>query len=107
MAVFGRIRRRLALALGLTALIPVLAAIWLAESTVRRTSARFFVPEVGERLDQSLIAHKSEVVNSSILTAPTLFLFLFCSIEWCLSLMFSCFVHNSCAISVVETFSCS
>lgn len=54
MAVFGRIRRRLALALGLTALIPVLAAIWLAESTVRRTSARFFVPEVGQRLDQSL-----------------------------------------------------
>ncbi|HEX9622111.1 MAG TPA: ATP-binding protein [Polyangiaceae bacterium] len=54
MAVFGRIRRRLALALGLTALIPVLAAIWLVESTVRQTSARFFVPEVGERLDQSL-----------------------------------------------------
>jgi two-component system nitrogen regulation sensor histidine kinase NtrY len=50
----GRIRRRLALAIVLTALIPLLAAIWLAEDTVRRTSARFFVPEVGSHLDRSL-----------------------------------------------------
>jgi nitrogen fixation/metabolism regulation signal transduction histidine kinase len=50
---FG-IRRRLTLAILLTALIPVLVAIWLAESTVRQTSARFFVPEVGARLDRSL-----------------------------------------------------
>lgn len=54
MAVSGRIGRRLALAIVLTALIPVLAAIWLAETTVRQTSARFFVPEVGGWLDQSL-----------------------------------------------------
>ncbi len=50
----GRIRRRLALAIVLTALIPLLAAIWLAESTVRQTSARFFIPDVGTHLDRSL-----------------------------------------------------
>jgi two-component system nitrogen regulation sensor histidine kinase NtrY len=54
MASSGRIRRRLALAIVLTALIPLLAAIWLAENTVRQTSARFFVPEVGSHLDRSL-----------------------------------------------------
>jgi len=54
MAVIGRIRRRLAIAIVLTALIPVLVAIWLAESAIRQTSERFFMPEVGTRLDQSL-----------------------------------------------------
>ena len=42
------------LAILVTALIPVLVAVWLAETTVRQTSARFFVPEVGARLDRSL-----------------------------------------------------
>lgn len=32
----------------------MLVAIGLVETTVRQTSARFFVPEVGQRLDQSL-----------------------------------------------------
>ena len=50
----GRIRRRLALAIVLTALIPLLAAIWLAESAVRQTSARFYIPDVGAHLDKSL-----------------------------------------------------
>lgn len=54
MAVIGRIRRRLAIAIVITALIPVLVAIWLAESAIRQTSERFFMPEVGTRLDQSL-----------------------------------------------------
>src|SRR5882724_8874292 len=54
MASSGRIRRRLALAIVLTALIPLLAAIWLAESTVRQTSARFFIPDIGSHLDRSL-----------------------------------------------------
>jgi nitrogen fixation/metabolism regulation signal transduction histidine kinase len=53
-AASGRIRRRLALAIVLTALIPLLAAIWLAESTVRQTSARFFIPDIGSHLDRSL-----------------------------------------------------
>ena len=48
------IRRRLTLAILITALIPVLVAVWLGETTVRQTSARFFVPEVGARLDRSL-----------------------------------------------------
>jgi two-component system nitrogen regulation sensor histidine kinase NtrY len=53
-AASGRIRRRLALSTVLTALIPLLAAIWLAERTVRQTAARFFIPEVGSHLDRSL-----------------------------------------------------
>ena len=54
MAVSGRIRRRLALAIVLTALIPLVVAVLLAHSMVKTTSARFFEPEVGTRLDQSL-----------------------------------------------------
>jgi two-component system nitrogen regulation sensor histidine kinase NtrY len=50
----GRIRRRLALAIVLTALIPVCAAIWLSRSMLRQSSARFFQPEIGQRLTQSL-----------------------------------------------------
>jgi nitrogen fixation/metabolism regulation signal transduction histidine kinase len=50
----GRIRRRLALAILLTALIPVCAAIWLSRIMVRQSSERFFMPEIGERLTQSL-----------------------------------------------------
>jgi nitrogen fixation/metabolism regulation signal transduction histidine kinase len=54
----GRIRRRLALAIGLTALIPVLGAIWMARSMVRQTASRFYLPEIGTRLDQSLELYK-------------------------------------------------
>lgn len=50
----GRIERRLALALVLTALTPVLSGIWLSRSLVRQSSDRFFVPEIGEHLEQSL-----------------------------------------------------
>ncbi len=50
----GRIRRRLALAIVLTALIPVCAAIWLSRSMLRQSTARFFLPEIGQRLSQSL-----------------------------------------------------
>ncbi|HEY6560290.1 MAG TPA: ATP-binding protein [Polyangiaceae bacterium] len=49
-----RIRRRLAAAIVATALIPVIVAIVIAESMVRQTSERFFTPELGTRLDQSL-----------------------------------------------------
>jgi two-component system nitrogen regulation sensor histidine kinase NtrY len=52
--VLSRIRHRLALAIVLTALIPVLVAIWLADSTVRQTAARFYLPDVGSHLDRSL-----------------------------------------------------
>lgn len=54
MAGTGRIRRRLALAIVLTALIPVLVAIWLMEKAVRQTPARFFGPEIGSHLERSL-----------------------------------------------------
>jgi nitrogen fixation/metabolism regulation signal transduction histidine kinase len=54
MAGAGRIRRRLALAIVLTALIPLLAAIWLVNKTVRDTSARFFMPDIGTHLERSL-----------------------------------------------------
>jgi two-component system, NtrC family, nitrogen regulation sensor histidine kinase NtrY len=54
----GRIRRRLALAIVLTALIPVCAAIWLSRSMLRQSSARFFLPEIGQRLEQSLTLYQ-------------------------------------------------
>lgn len=50
----GRIQRRLALAIVLTALIPLVAAIGMGEWMVRQTSARFYTPEVGTRLDDAL-----------------------------------------------------
>ncbi len=53
-AISGRIRRRLALAIVLTALIPLLAAIAFATSAINRASARFYNPEFGTRLDESL-----------------------------------------------------
>jgi two-component system, NtrC family, nitrogen regulation sensor histidine kinase NtrY len=50
----GRIQARLALAILVTALIPVLVAVWLGERYVRETGARYFVPEIGAHLDRSL-----------------------------------------------------
>jgi len=54
MAGFGRIEQRLAAAIVLTALIPLLGAVYLASSMVRKTSDLFFVPEVSARLDEAL-----------------------------------------------------
>src|SRR5262245_46144375 len=53
MPVSGRIRRRLALAIVLTALIPVLVAVWLAETAVRQAVGRFYVPEIRLHLDRA------------------------------------------------------
>lgn len=50
----GRIQARLALAIVITALIPVLVALWLGARYVRETGARYFVPEIGSHLDRSL-----------------------------------------------------
>jgi nitrogen fixation/metabolism regulation signal transduction histidine kinase len=50
----GRIQARLALAIVITALIPVLVAVWLGDKYVRETGARYFVPEIGTHLDRSL-----------------------------------------------------
>jgi nitrogen fixation/metabolism regulation signal transduction histidine kinase len=54
MAASGRIQRRLAAAIVLTALIPLLVATILARSMVRQTADRFFLPEIGHGLDESL-----------------------------------------------------
>ncbi len=54
MQISGRIWRRLTLAIFLTALIPVLVATWLARSMVSNTADRFYLPEIGNRLDQAL-----------------------------------------------------
>jgi two-component system, NtrC family, nitrogen regulation sensor histidine kinase NtrY len=50
----GRIQARLALAIVITALIPVLVAIWYSDKYMRETDARYFVPEIGTHLDRSL-----------------------------------------------------
>lgn len=50
----GRIQARLALAIFITPLVPVLVAIWLGARYVRETGARYFVPEIGSHLDRSL-----------------------------------------------------
>jgi len=50
----GRIRARLTLAIVITALIPMLVAVWLGDKYVRETRARSFVPEIGSHLDRSL-----------------------------------------------------
>ena len=50
----GRIQARLAMAIVITALIPMLVASWLGERSVRETGARYFVPEIGMHLDRSL-----------------------------------------------------
>lgn len=50
----GRIQVRLALAIVLTALIPVAVAVWLGEKYVREAGARYFMPEIAQHLDRSL-----------------------------------------------------
>ncbi|MEB2310930.1 MAG: ATP-binding protein [Sorangiineae bacterium] len=54
----GRIRRRLTLAIVVTAVIPLLAAVWQADFYVRQTSARFYTPEVGAHLWRSLALYQ-------------------------------------------------
>ena len=49
----GSIRWRLALALVATSVVPLLFAILVAKSMVKQTADRFYLPEIGMRLDQS------------------------------------------------------
>lgn len=49
----GSIRWRLALALVGASVVPLLFAILVAKSMVRQTADRFYLPEIGMRLDQS------------------------------------------------------
>jgi two-component system, NtrC family, nitrogen regulation sensor histidine kinase NtrY len=48
------IRGRLALAIVLTAVVPLVAAVLLARNMVRQTAERFFVPEVRQNIERSL-----------------------------------------------------
>jgi len=54
MALTGRIRWRLTLATAAMAILPLLVAIVVARSMVSKAAERFYVPEIGVRLDQSL-----------------------------------------------------
>lgn len=54
MRVSGRIRQRLTLAIVLTALLPVIVAITMAQTAVHQAGARFYLPEIGAHLDRSL-----------------------------------------------------
>src|SRR5512132_3298208 len=54
MATRGRIERRLALAIVLVAGIPLIVAIYFANTMVDSAFAQAFTPELGEHLDQSL-----------------------------------------------------
>jgi two-component system, NtrC family, nitrogen regulation sensor histidine kinase NtrY len=73
MAASGRIRRRLTFAVVVTAVIPVLVSIWIANSMVKRTAQRFYNPNVGARLDQSLDLYQelASAVKASMRHAAT------------------------------------
>ncbi len=52
--IIGTTERRVALALLVTAVLPLLTAMWLANTIVQRISSTAFQPEFGEHLDRSL-----------------------------------------------------
>jgi len=64
----GSIRWRLALALVATSVVPLSFAILVAKSMVRQTADRFYLPEIGMRLDQSLGLYQelADAVKSSM-----------------------------------------
>src|SRR5262245_17318417 len=54
MAIVGRTERRLAFAIVLTAVIPLIVAIYFANTLVEFATSQAWKPEVGEHLDQAL-----------------------------------------------------
>jgi two-component system, NtrC family, nitrogen regulation sensor histidine kinase NtrY len=54
MALLGRTERRLAFAIGLVAVIPLIASIYFANTLVDRAFSQAFTPELGEHLDGTL-----------------------------------------------------
>src|SRR5258708_16920161 len=54
MAILGRTERRLAFAIVLTAVIPLIVSIYFARSLFDRVLAQAMTPELGEHLDQAL-----------------------------------------------------
>lgn len=67
----GSIRWRLALALVATSVAPLLFAILVAKSMVQQTADRFYLPEIGMRLDQSLSLYQelADTVKQSLRNA--------------------------------------
>ncbi len=57
----GNIERRLVLALLLTSLVPLVAAIFLANSLLSRSASIWFNPEVGAQIDHGLDVYKDYV----------------------------------------------
>jgi two-component system nitrogen regulation sensor histidine kinase NtrY len=57
----GKIERRLVLALLLTSLVPLVAAIYLANSLLTQSASIWFNPEVGAQLDHGLDVYKDYV----------------------------------------------
>src|SRR6185295_12042286 len=54
MAILGRTERRLAFAIVLTAVIPLIVSIYFANFLVKRAFAQARMPELREQLDQAL-----------------------------------------------------
>jgi two-component system, NtrC family, nitrogen regulation sensor histidine kinase NtrY len=57
----GKIERRLVLALLLTSLVPLVAAIYLANSLLSQSASIWFNPEVGAQLDHGLDVYKDYI----------------------------------------------
>ncbi len=57
----GKSERRLAAAIFVTAILPLVAAIFLADSMFSRAAAVWFNPEVGQQLDRGLSLYKDYV----------------------------------------------
>jgi len=57
----GKSERRLALAISVTAILPLIAAIFLANSMFSQATAIWFKPEVGEQLDRGVALYKDYV----------------------------------------------
>lgn len=68
MVLTSRIRWRLALATAAIAILPLSVAIMVAASVVRKTADRFYIPEIGARLDQSLGLYQelAKVIKTSM-----------------------------------------
>lgn len=57
----GKTERRLALAILLSAIVPLLAAIFLASSLFKQASSIWFNPEIGQQLDRGVAVYKDYV----------------------------------------------
>lgn len=61
MAVIGKTERRLAVVVFITATLPLIAAVWLANKMFSQASAIWFNPEIGKQLDRGVDVTKDYV----------------------------------------------